>query len=71
MNNKSDNNGDTLSVFGILQIQWMISDLEMGGKQSRLSEEDFRFLEEETGMSKATLQVNNVKTEIHWGCLEG
>ena len=38
----------------------------MGGKQSRLSEEDFRFLEEETGMSKATLQVNNMKTEIHW-----
>ena len=43
----------------------------MGGKQSRLSEEDFRFLQEETGMSKATLQVNNVKTEIHWECLDG
>ena len=31
---------------------------EMGAKHSRLSEEDFLFLEEETGMSKATLEVN-------------
>jgi len=29
----------------------------MGAKHSRLSEEDFLFLEEETGMSKATLEV--------------
>ena len=31
---------------------------EMGAKHSRLSEEDFLFLEEETGMSKATLEVS-------------
>ena len=30
---------------------------EMGAKHSSLSEEDFLFLEEETGMSKATLEV--------------
>ena len=35
-----------------------ISDIDMGAKQSRLSEEDFLFLEEETAMSKATLEVN-------------
>ena len=35
----------------------------MGAKQSRLSEEDFLFLEEETGMSKATLQVGKFRPE--------
>ena len=35
-----------------------ISDIDMGAKQSRLSEEDFLFLEEETAMSKTTLEVN-------------
>ena len=35
----------------------------MGAKQSRLSEEDFLFLEEETGMSKATLQVRKFRPE--------
>ena len=29
----------------------------MGGKQSRLSAEDFMFLEEETGMARAVLEV--------------
>ena len=54
----------TLSVCGGI-VQWRISDLEMGAKQSRLSEEDFHFLEEETAMSKATLEVSIVKTEIN------
>ena len=35
----------------------------MGAKQSRLSDEDFLFLEEETGMSKATLQVGKFRPE--------
>ena len=35
----------------------------MGAKQSRLSEEDFLFLEEETGMSKTTLQVEKFRPE--------
>ena len=38
-------------------LQCKISDFDMGAKQSRLSEEDFLFLEEETAMSKATLEV--------------
>ena len=35
----------------------------MGAKHSRLSDEDFLFLEEETGMSKATLQVEKLRPE--------
>ena len=35
----------------------------MGAKQSRLSDQDFLFLEEETGMSKATLQVGKFRPE--------
>ena len=38
----------------------------MGAKQSKLSEEDFLFLEEETGMSKATLQVEKFRQSIKW-----
>ena len=62
----SDKNGFTviLSVCGILQIQWTISDFDMGAKHSRLSEEDFRFLEEETAMSKATLEVSIVLNDV-------
>ena len=35
----------------------------MGAKQSRLSDQDFLFLEEETGMSKTTLQVEKFRLE--------
>ena len=36
----------------------------MGAKQSRLSDQDFLFLEEETGMSKATLQVEKFRPSV-------
>ena len=45
------------------QSQEEVSDLTMGAKQSRLSDEDFLFLEEETGMSKTTLQVGKFRPE--------
>ena len=40
----------------------------MGAKQSRLSDEDFLFLEEETGMSKTTLQVERFRPEHKMKC---